>query len=107
MLKFIIVVYKRPDISREQFLIYFRDVHGPLAAKLPGLKKYAVNFPASDAKRKPPEWSAIVEFYWENKQAMEAAWDSPEGKAATNDLAECVDLERTTWSAVQETPIIG
>jgi uncharacterized protein (TIGR02118 family) len=107
MLKFIIVVYKRPDISKEQFLIYFRDVHAPLAAKLPGLKKYAVNFPANDPKRKPPEWSAIVEFYWENKQAMEEAWDSPEGKAATNDLAECVDLERTTWSVVQETRIIG
>ncbi len=106
MLKFIVVVYKRPDISREQFRIYFRDVHGPLAAKLPKLKKYLVNFPASVPKRNLPDWIAIVEFYWENKQDMEEAWDSPQGHAATDDLAECVDLERTTWSVVEEVPVI-
>jgi hypothetical protein len=31
---------------------------------------------------------------------MEAAWASPEGKAATADLVEFADLTNTTWSLV-------
>jgi uncharacterized protein (TIGR02118 family) len=102
MLKFIVVLYKRPDISREQFRIYFRDVHRPLAEKLPGLRKYVQSFPADDPNRGLPEWSAIVELYWDNKEAMEAAWASPQGNAATRDLGEFADLDRTTWSVVEE-----
>ena len=102
MLKFIAVLYRRPDISREQFRFYVRDVHAPLARKLPGLKKYVQSFPVDDPKRKRPDWSAIVELYWEDKNAMEAAWASPEGDAATRDLREFADLDRTTWSTVEE-----
>ncbi len=37
---------------------------------------------------------------------MEAAWASPEGKAATGDLEAFVNLSRTTWSIVEEIPIL-
>jgi hypothetical protein len=33
---------------------------------------------------------------------MEAAWRSPEGKRATEHLAEFADLSRSTWSVVSE-----
>ncbi|NDQ57097.1 MAG: EthD family reductase [Acidipila sp.] len=107
MLKFVIVLYKRTDISREQFQSYFRDVHGPLAKKLPDVKKYEQNIPVEDPKRKLPDWSAIVELYWEERTAMEAAWASPAGVAATEDLAQFADLTRTTWSVVEEIRLIG
>jgi uncharacterized protein (TIGR02118 family) len=57
---------------------------------------------AKDATRKHPGWNAVVELYFDNWEAMEAAWRSPEGAAATADLVNFVDLERTTWSAVEE-----
>ncbi len=43
---------------------------------------------------------AIVELFWADRETMEAAWASPEGQAATADLAEFADLSRTTWSLV-------
>ncbi len=79
MLKFMVVVCKRPDMSGEEFRRYLRDVHGPLAKKLPGLKRYVQNFVAPDAKRKPPAWDAVIELYFEDRVSMEAAWASPEG----------------------------
>ena len=47
-------------------------------------------------------WSAIVELYWDNRDAMEAAWASPEGQRATEDLDAFVDLTLTSWSVVDE-----
>lgn len=39
MLKFMVVLYKRPEMSSEEFRRYLRDVHGPLAKNLPGLRR--------------------------------------------------------------------
>jgi len=33
---------------------------------------------------------------------MEAAWKSEQGRQATADNANCLDLERTRWSVVDE-----
>jgi uncharacterized protein (TIGR02118 family) len=107
MLKFIVVVYKLPALSEAEFVRYFREVHGPLALKMPGLKKYRQNFVAADPTRKHPGWNAVIELYWENWQAMEAAWKSPEGVAATADLPAFADLNRTTWSVVEEHAVLG
>ena len=107
MLKFMVVVYKLPTMNEVEFVRYFWEVHGPLALKLPGLKKYRQNFVAVDPTRKHPGWNAIIELYWEDRQAMEAAWKSPEGLAATADLPVFADLTRTTWSIVEERAVLG
>lgn len=107
MLKFMVVVYKLPTMSEVEFVRYFREVHGPLAVKLPGLKKYRQNFVAADPTRNHPGWNAIIELYWEDRQAMEAAWKSREGLAATADLPAFADLTRTTWSIVEENAVLG
>ena len=105
VLKFVIVLVKRPDFTEEKFREFFRQVHRPLALKIPGLLRHIVNFPAEDPTREPPQWDAVVELYFEGRESMEAAWRSPEGIAATRDLQEFADLPRSSWSivAVEET----
>lgn len=102
MLKFIVVLYKLPELSEAEFARYLREMHGPMAEKIPGLRRYIQNYPAKDETRRHPGWNAIVELYFDNWDAMEAAWRTPEGVAATADLVHFADLERTTWSAVEE-----
>ena len=106
MLKFMVVVYRRTDLSQQQFRRHFEEVHGPLAKQLPGLKKYVQNYVSSDSKRESPEWDAIVELYFDNRAAMEAAWDSPQGAASDADLPEFADMTRTTWSVVEEVTVL-
>lgn len=101
MLKFMVVLYRRKGMSSVEFEKHLRDVHGPLAWKLPGLRKYVQNYPAADPTRQAPGWDAIVELYWDDGTAMEAAWASPEGTASDADLPLFVDMERTTWSVVE------
>lgn len=102
MLKFMVVLYRKPGITEEEFHRFLREVHGPMALKLPGLRRYVQNHTVPDAKRKHPGWEAIVELYFDDVESMEAAWATREGEAATADVAEFADLSRTTWSVVEE-----
>ena len=102
MLKFMVVVYRRPELTHEQFRRHMQEIHGPLARNLPDLRKYVQNFVCDDPKRQSPGWDAIVELYFDDFLSMEAAWASPQGAASDADLAEFADLTRTTWSVVEE-----
>ena len=106
MLKFAVVLYKRSDLSVEQFLKYYREIHGPMAERLPGLRKYVQNYVVADPKRQPPGWQIIAELYFHDWETMEKAWASPAGITATADLEAFADLRRTTWAVVEEAVII-
>jgi len=67
MLKFVVVVWRKPDWTFDKFRDYFIRVHGPLALKIPGLRRYKQNFPAFDSKRKAPGWDSVVELYFDDK----------------------------------------
>lgn len=101
-LKFVVVLYRRPDLTVERFRAILRDEHGPMAESIPGLRKYVQNHVVADATRKHPGWDAVVELFWDDRDSMESAWQTPQGRAATDHLAEFVDLQRSTWSIVEE-----
>lgn len=107
MLKFMVVLYRRADWSHQEFRRHLREVHGPLAKNLPGLRKYVQNYASDDPKRQHPGWDAIIELYFEDGEAMERAWASAEGKASDADLPLFTDLKRTTWSVVQEVTVLA
>jgi uncharacterized protein (TIGR02118 family) len=102
MLKFMVVLYRRVDVAPEQFHANLRNEHGPMAERIPGLRRYVQNHVVPDPSRAHPGWDAIVELYWDDWAAMETAWRSPQGQAATKHLAEFADLSRSTWSVVNE-----
>lgn len=106
MLKFMVVIYRRPDLTPAEFRQHLQEVHGPLVKDLPGLKKYAQNYVCPDPRRKLPGWDAIVEVYFGSWEAMEAAWQSPQGAASDADLPAFADLSRTTWSVVEEVTVL-
>jgi uncharacterized protein (TIGR02118 family) len=106
MLKFMVVLYRRPNLNPQQFRRHLRDVHGPLAQKLPGVRKYVQNYVSGDSNREHPGWDAIVELYFDDRDSMERAWASPAGKASDADLPSFVDLKRTTWSVVEEVTVL-
>ena len=106
MLKFMVVLYRRSDLTPEQFRRHLEDVHAPLAKALPGLRKYRQNHVLPDAARNHPGWDAVIELYFDNRASMEAAWQSPQGAASDADLPLFADLDRTTWSVVEELTLL-
>jgi uncharacterized protein (TIGR02118 family) len=106
MLKFMVVLSKRPDLTQEEFRRHMQQIHGPLAKALPGVRRYIQNFVRPDRKR-APAWDAVIELYFDDWPSMEAAWASPQGAASDADLPAFADLSRTTWSAVDEVTVLS
>jgi uncharacterized protein (TIGR02118 family) len=106
MLKFMVVIYRRPELTPAEFRRHLQEVHGPLVKNLPGIRKYSQNYVCADPKRKAPGWDAIVEVYFDSWDAMEAAWATPQGAASDGDLPAFADLSRTTWSVVEEVTLL-
>jgi uncharacterized protein (TIGR02118 family) len=80
----IIALYKMPN-DPEHFEKYYREVHGPMAGKLPGLRGYKYG-PARALDGGPGEFF----WYWcgtfDSRQAALDAIASPEGQAGTADV---------------------
>ncbi|MHB1539617.1 MAG: EthD domain-containing protein [Solirubrobacteraceae bacterium] len=80
-------VYRKQGMSREAFVDYWRNVHGPIAAKLPkvcGYVNYAVTS-ATDAPEPVPDGFTILTF--DSQEDCEAAMSSPEMAASGEDAA--------------------
>ena len=56
MVKFLVVLYRREHLSAEEFAANLRQVHGPMAERIPGLRRYVQNHVASDPSRRHPGW---------------------------------------------------
>lgn len=80
----LIVLYRKPN-DPERFAKYYREVHGPMTSKLPGLRGYKYG-PARALD------GGTGEFFWywsgtfDNRQAALDAMASPEGQAGNADV---------------------
>jgi uncharacterized protein (TIGR02118 family) len=102
MVKFAVVLYRRPDLSIERFRAVVKGDHARVAQELPGLARYVQNHVVVDASRRHLGWDAVIELWWNGRGEMEAAWQSSAGRRATEHLAEFADLSRSTWSIVEK-----
>ena len=106
MTKVIFVVHKRPDMDRDEFRRYWRDVHGPLAAKIPGLRKYVQNHGLPDSASGALPCDGIAELWFDSPEAMKAAFASPEGIATTADIPNFLDPDRVGEMVVDEIAVV-
>ena len=84
MVKLIAVYQKASDVPA--FERHYRDIHCPLAMKLPGLKKCELGW-VRGALGGDARYHLVAELYFEDRAALNAALNSPEGKAAAKDVA--------------------
>ncbi|MFC4001273.1 EthD family reductase [Prauserella oleivorans] len=81
--------YHHPK-DREAFLEHYRTTHSVLAAKMPGLKAYGWG-QATTLDGSRPEHFLVAVMDWETREEAAAAFASPEGQAATADMANFAD----------------
>ena len=102
MFKIIFFLHRRADLDPGAFERYSRDVHIPIVARVPGLRRYTVNhaLPGQAAPGHPCD--AVAELWFDSPDAFQAAIGSPEGGAALADQANYLDLGRTHALVVDE-----
>ena len=84
------MVQRKKSMTREQFEIHWLTVHAELCKKLPGMKRYSVNLVAA-ADIEKLGFDGFSELWFDSKEALDAALQSPEGKTLLADLPNFVE----------------
>ena len=108
MLKLVYCITKRSDLTDEEFFRYWKDVHGPIGARIPGVRRmiqsHRVHVPGDQHR---PDYDGMVELWFDNADALLAARRSAEWKASGDDEANFIDATRVAYFVTEEHVILG
>ncbi len=90
MLKVMFVLYERDGIERKDALRYWRETHAPLAAAIPGARRYVQSHAVGAPDGSPP-FLGIAEIVFDDESAFGRATQSAEFTAAIADLENFCD----------------
>ena len=71
------LIKRKDGLSRHEFSDYWRNVHAPLALKIPGVRRYVQNHAMPIVSRSPPH-DGVVELWLDGLETAKSAFNSPE-----------------------------
>ena len=105
--KMIACLRKRPELSPEQFRKHWRELHGPLAAAIPGNRRY-VQCPARLGiyrAGRSPAFDGVPMSWFDDENALRAAAASPEYARTRADEPSFLAPGRLPFAIVREIEI--
>lgn len=97
------LVWRRPDLELEAFRAHWRDVHGPIVAAIPGIRRYVQSHPLIGGYRRGSlPFDGLAEIWVEDKAALRAMAATPEFAAAKADEPNFIDTARLVELVVDE-----
>jgi len=106
MTKVLILFRKRSDLGMAEFRRYWKETHGPIAAKMPGLRKYIQDHVLPDPSLGDPPYDAIAELWFDSAEAFQASLASPEGQAVLADGPNYSDGDSVRVMIVEEVAVV-
>lgn len=94
-------------MSGEEFHTYWKHTHGPIAARIPGLRRYVQSHavPRVDGLPEHP-YDGVAEVWFDDLEALRAAMGSPEVNAALEDEKNFIDHSRVALFVCREEVIV-
>jgi uncharacterized protein (TIGR02118 family) len=108
MIKLVYCISKKPGLRDEEFFRYWENVHGPIGARIPGLRKFVQSrrlIVPGDAHR--PDYDGMAELWFDDMAALLAARQSPEWKASTEDEANFIDHNKVAYFVSEEHVVLS
>ncbi len=108
MVKLIYCISRKPGMSVEEFQRYWREVHAPIAARIPGVRRYVQCHTLPELYRdgRTPAFDGAAELWWDSLDALRAARRTPEAQAAMEDEKNFIDHSRSFSFVTEEEPIV-
>jgi uncharacterized protein (TIGR02118 family) len=107
-IKLIGMVKRKEGVPLETFRRYSLAIHGPLALKLPGLRRYLQCHVRDGAYAiGEPVLDAVMMMWFDDVPALQAALDSHENAVAAADLPNFIEMKYAHTFVVEEHWIIG
>jgi len=103
MIKLVYCISKKLDLTDEEFFRYWRNVHGPIGARIPGLRKlvqsHRITLPG-DAYG--ADFDGMAELWFDDAAALLEARQSPEWTASTEDERNFIDPSKAAYFVSEE-----
>jgi uncharacterized protein (TIGR02118 family) len=99
------VVNEKPGMDRAEALRYWRDTHGPIVRKVPGVRRYVQQHAVAAPEGEPP-FLGVASLYFDDQEAFGAAAASPEFAAAIEDVANFGHTQLAT-AFTEDVVIVG
>ena len=107
MIKLVYCITKKPGLTDDEFFEYWSNIHGPIGARIPGLRRLVqsrrLTIPEDNHR---PSYDGMAELWFENTDALLAARQSAEWKASTEDEANFIDHNRTAYFVSEERVVL-
>ena len=107
MIKLVYCISKKASLTDEEFFRYWRNVHGPIGARIPRLRKLVQSHRVTivgDAHQ--PAYDGMAELWFDDMEALLAARRSPEWKASTEDEANFIDSGKVAYFVSEERVVL-
>ena len=107
MIKLVYCISKKAGLTDDEFFRYWEDVHGPIGARIPGLRKLVQSrrlVVPGDKRRF--DYDGVAELWFDDLEALLAARQSPEWEASTADEANFIDHDRVAYFVSEERVIL-
>jgi uncharacterized protein (TIGR02118 family) len=107
MIKLVYCITKKSDLSDEAFFNYWKNIHGPIGARIPGLRKLVQSHTISSAEQLgPADYDGMAELWFDDLQALMRARNTAEWRASTADEKNFIDESKVAFFITEEHEII-
>jgi len=107
MIKLVYCITKKAGLTDEEFFHYWQNIHGPIGARIPHLRRlvqsHRITVPG-DKRR--PDYDGMVELWFDDEAALLAARQSPEWKASGEDESNFIDRTKVAYFVAREHTIV-
>ncbi|MCH8026200.1 MAG: EthD domain-containing protein [Chloroflexi bacterium] len=108
MVKIIYGITRKEGMSVEEFQRYWRETHGPIAARIPGVRRYVQNHAVATVGDGPypPTYDGAAELWFDDVESFRKAMTTPEYQAAQEDERNFIDHSRIFVIIAEEKPVV-
>ena len=107
MVKLVYCITKMAGLTDEEFFRYWKDVHSPIGARIPRLRRLVqsrrITIPGDKYR---PDFDGMAELWFDDLDALLAARQSPEWKASSDDEANFVDHDKVAYFVTEERVVL-
>ena len=95
-------------MTDDDFHRYWKDRHGPIAARIPGLRRYVQSHAHAVSREMwPGSYDGVAEIWFDDLESFRSAMDTPEVAAALEDEKNFIDHSRVALFLTEEHVVVG
>jgi uncharacterized protein (TIGR02118 family) len=103
MIKLVYCITKKASLTDQEFFDYWENIHGPIGARIPRLRKLVQSHRLTiPGDKRRSDYDGMAELWFDDLEALLAARESPEWKASTEDEANFIDHDRVAYFVSEE-----